>query len=81
MPEKTREPNPYQYTVLMFPEDDAWVAYVPALDIATQGDDEEHVAAMARDAIELWITVALERGEEIPVEQGEPVVRQVAVAV
>ena len=81
MARKIREPNPYQYTVLIFPEDDAWVAYVPALNIATQGGDEEYAAAMARDAIKLWITVALERGEEIPIEHGAPVVRQVAVAV
>ena len=69
------------YTVLAFSEDDAWVAYVPALNIATQGDDRDHAFQMAREAMELWLEVAIKRGEEIPVEQGEASMRQIAVAV
>lgn len=70
-----------QYTVLVFSEDDTRIAFVPTLDIATQGDTQEHAVEMARDAIELWITVARERGEEIPVESGQPSMHQVAVTV
>ncbi|MBA2454717.1 MAG: type II toxin-antitoxin system HicB family antitoxin [Chloroflexia bacterium] len=73
------QPNVHQYTVLVFPEDDAWVAFVPALDIATQGDDRDHAFQMAQEAIELWLEVAIERGEEIPVEQGEASLRQIVV--
>jgi predicted RNase H-like HicB family nuclease len=71
----------HEYTVLAFPEEDAWVAYVPALDIATQGDDRDHAFEMAQEAIELWLQVAIERGEEIPVEHGEAALRHIAVAV
>lgn len=81
MAHETSTPSTHQYTVLAFPEEDAWIAYVPALDIATQGDDRDHAFEMAQEAIALWLEVAIERGEDIPVEQGEASLRQIAVAV
>jgi len=71
----------YAYAVLIFAEEDAWVAFVPTLDIATQGESQEHAVEMARDAIGLWISVAREQGEEIPVEHGPASMHQVAVSV
>lgn len=58
----------YQYTVLVTHEDDGWVAHVPALGIATQGDDVDHTFEMAQEAIEGWLETALELGMEIPIE-------------
>jgi predicted RNase H-like HicB family nuclease len=79
--QETSSPLERQYTVLVFAEEDAWVAFVPALDIATQGESQEHAVEMARDAIELWITVAREHGEDIPVVHGPASMHQVAVTV
>ena len=75
MVQGTSAAESYQYTVLVTHEDDGWVAHIPALGIATQGDDVNHTFEMAQEAIEGWLEVALELGLGIPVEH-EPHVRQ-----
>ncbi|CAN5158096.1 hypothetical protein BH20CHL1_BH20CHL1_02310 [soil metagenome] len=40
-----------QYTVLVTRGERAWLAYIPALGIVTQGDDAEEAFGMAQDAI------------------------------
>jgi predicted RNase H-like HicB family nuclease len=66
----------YRYTVLVIHEEDGWVAHIPAIGIATQGDDVNHTFEMAQEAIEGWLEVALGLGMEIPIEH-EPHVRQI----
>lgn len=58
----------YRYTVLVMHEDDGWTAHVPALGIATQGDDVDHTFEMAQEMIEGWLETVLEMGMEIPAE-------------
>lgn len=36
-------------------EEDAWVATCPALDVASQGDSEDHALEMLREALELFV--------------------------
>jgi antitoxin HicB len=71
------------YTVILEPaEEGGFVVRVPALpEIVTEGDTEEEALAMAQDAIELVIESRLERGEAIPDDVGEPVVRKLTVPV
>jgi predicted RNase H-like HicB family nuclease len=63
------------------PEEGGYVVRVPALpEIVTEGDTEEEALAMAQDAIELVIESRHERGEPIPDDVGDPVVRKLTVA-
>ena len=53
------------YTVLLEPDPDVggFTATVPAVpEIATEGDDETHALAMAREAIEIYLRHAAEIG-------------------
>jgi antitoxin HicB len=71
------------YTVILEPaEEGGFVVRVPALpEIVTEGDTEEEALAMAQDAIELVLESRLERGELIPDDMGDPVVRKLTVAI
>jgi antitoxin HicB len=71
------------YTVILEPaEEGGFVVHVPALpEVVTEGDTEEEALAMAKDAIELVIESRRERGEPIPVEVGQAIVREVTVAI
>jgi antitoxin HicB len=71
------------YTVILEPaEEGGFVVRVPALpEIVTEGDTEEEALAMAQDAIELVLESRHERGEPIPDDVGDPVVRKLTVAI
>jgi len=58
------------YSVAITPGDDpgVWVAYVPALDLATEGDSFEHAAAMASDAIQLYVEGLRADGLPLPAD-------------
>ncbi|MFZ1102731.1 MAG: type II toxin-antitoxin system HicB family antitoxin [Hyphomicrobiaceae bacterium] len=63
-------------------EEGGFVVRVPALpEIVTEGDTEEVALVMAQDAIELVLESRHERGESIPDDVGDPVVRKLAVTV
>jgi antitoxin HicB len=72
----------YTYSVILEPaEEGGFVVHVPALpEICTEGDTEDEALAMAKDAIELVIESRLERGEPVPAEFREPLMRQVTVS-
>ena len=36
-------------------EEDAWVATCPALDVASQGDSQDHALEMLKEAVELFV--------------------------
>ena len=71
------------YTVILEPaEEGGFIVHVPALpEIVTEGDTEAEALAMAKDAIELVLASRGERGEPIPMETAEPVLRKITVAV
>ena len=70
------------YTIILEPaEEGGFVVHVPALpEVVTEGDTEGEALAMAKDAIELVLASRRERGEPIPEETAEPVVRKLTVA-
>ncbi len=72
-----------RYSVLVVPGDEPGihVAYVPVLDIVTQGTSLEHALAMAKEASELVVEDAIARGEEVMVENAGVVVASVDVDV
>ena len=72
-----------RYTVVLVPGEDPGihVAYVPVLDVTTQGRGLDHALAMAKEASELVIEDMVARGEELPCEDGGTVVASVEVAV
>lgn len=43
-------------------EDDVWVAWCPAIDVASQADSPAEAESALREAIELWFDDCLERG-------------------
>ena len=62
------------YTIVLTPdlEDGGYVVTVPALpEVATQGETREEAIAMARDAIEGYLALLAEDGEEIPDDPAE----------
>ena len=65
-----------RYTVLLYPEaDGGFSVTVPALPgCFTQGDTVDEALANAREATELWLEVAKDRGEEIPNELTGPII-------
>ncbi len=74
----------YTYAVLLTPDPDAGgftvtVPEIPA--IVTEGDDEPHALAMAREAITLYLGYVAERGEPLPVERAAPRLATVEVEV
>jgi predicted RNase H-like HicB family nuclease len=61
-----------QYTVLLIPdpEEGGYTVRVPALPgLNTEGDTLEEALANAREAVELYLEVLRERGEQIPEEK------------
>lgn len=69
------------YTVIFEPaEEGGFVASVPALaGCATQGETFEEAVEMVKDAIQGYIEVLREEGEEIPQEKENMVVTKVSV--
>lgn len=70
-----------EYTVVFEPADEGgYVAIVPALPgCSTQGETFEETVEMVQDAIQGYIAVMKEQGQEIPVEKNEAVVTKVSV--
>ncbi len=71
----------YRYTVIFEPaEEGGFVVTVPALPgVVTEGDSLEEAREMAKDAIRGYLESLRKHGEEIPLEQGEPVTERVLV--
>ena len=79
--QETLGPNEFRYTVLFEPaEKGGYVVHIPALGIATQGEDLEDARAMAKDAILCTLEGMEKAGEELPREGPNAVAEQVAVA-
>lgn len=70
-----------KYTAIFEPaEEGGYVVSVPALPgCATQGETFEDAVYMIKDAIQLYLSVLKEDGEEIPQEKEDVVVTKVAV--
>ena len=63
----------YHINVFWSAEDDCWIADVPDLRYCSaHGDTPEEAIAEIRIAMELWIEVALERGQELPEPRYKP---------
>jgi len=74
----------YRYTVLLVPDPDlgGFTATVPEIpEIVTEGDDEGHALAMAREAIGLYLGYAAEKGLPVPVERIAPRLASVEVEI
>lgn len=72
-----------RYTVLLLPGEDpeVYVAFVPGLDVVTQGDGIEGAMAAAREASILAIKDMIGGGEEILVERGDAIMDTIEVDV
>jgi predicted RNase H-like HicB family nuclease len=72
-----------RYTVLLLPETDpdVYVAYVPVLDVVTQGDTFEEALVAAREAATLAVRAMLRDGEDVPPEPAGAIVASVEVPV
>lgn len=70
-----------KYTAIFEPaEEGGYVVTVPALPgCITEGDTFEEAVAMVKDAIEGYLAVLKDEGEEIPQETDEIVVTKVSV--
>lgn len=70
-----------KYTAIFEPaEEGGYVVSVPALPgCATQGETFEDAIYMIKDAIQLYLSVLKEDGEEIPQEKEDIVITTVAV--
>lgn len=63
----------YDYTVIFVPDPDGgYVAEVPMLGIATQGETLGEVRTMAQDAIRGYIETLAKAGEPVPTEPRGP---------
>jgi predicted RNase H-like HicB family nuclease len=69
----------YTVVVVKGEEPGTYVAYVPALDVATQGASLEHALAMAKEASELVVEDLIDRGEDVPEEEPGAVVSTIEV--
>jgi predicted RNase H-like HicB family nuclease len=64
--------------VLYQDEDGVWIAEVPSLPgCRSDGDTEAEAMENVRDAIDVWIEIARERGWTIPPDPGTARVREV----
>ncbi len=72
----------YRYTVVFEPaEEGGYIVTVPALPgLVTEGDSLEEAREMVKDAIRGYLESLQKHGEEIPLEQGEPVTERVLVS-
>lgn len=70
-----------RYNVLLQPGDEPGitVAFVPSLDIVTQGADTAQALDAAREVIILTIHGLIEDGEEIPTDSSEAILTAVDV--
>lgn len=70
-----------KYTAIFEPaEEGGYIVSVPALPgCATQGETFEDAIYMIKDAIQLYLSVLKEDGEEIPQEKEDIVITTVAV--
>ena len=70
-----------RYTVLLFPGEDpeVYVAFVPGLDVVTQGEGVEGALAAAREASILVLKDMVEAGEEILAEPPGAIVETIEV--
>ena len=73
------EQKDYNYTVVFeVASEGGYVVHVPALPgLVTQGETMEEARAMAKDAIEGYLSVLKEDGEDIPVESDDTVVAKI----
>jgi len=60
------------YPVIFTPDTGGYVAFVPDLEINTQGDDLADALYMAREAIGLWGITEQDAGRSIPEPSAEP---------
>ncbi len=65
----------YKYTAFLEPaEEGGYIVFVPVLPgCVTEGDTFEEAKKMALDAIRGYLEVLKEDGEDIPIEQEEPI--------
>jgi len=79
---KTLDITEYRYTAVFEPADEGgFVVTVPALPgLVTEGDSLEEAREMVKDAIRGYLESLRKHGEEIPLEQGEPVTERVLVS-
>ena len=70
-----------EYTAIFEPaEEGGYVVSVPALPgCVTQGETFEEASAMVKDAIDGYLSVLKEEGEDIPQERPEVVITKVSV--
>jgi len=60
------------YRVFLEPDEDGYRAIIPAFPrVFTCGDSAEDALRMAKDAIELEISAARDRGEDLPEPDGD----------
>ncbi len=71
-----------EYTAIFEPaEEGGYVVSVPALPgCITQGETFEEAVAMIKDAMQGYLAVLKEEGEEIPQEKSDVVITKVSVA-
>ena len=74
--------NSFTYTIVLEPMDEGgFLVHVPALpEVVTCGDTEDEALTMAREAIELVVESRRERGEDVPIEAGKPLLHEITVA-
>lgn len=72
-----------KYTAVFEPaEEGGYVVTVPALPgCITEGDTFEEATAMAKDAIEGYLSVLKEEGQKVPTETEDVIVTKVAVPI
>ena len=72
----------YQYTVVFEPaEEGGYIVSVPSLPgCMTQGENLEEATAMAKDAIEGYLSVLKKEGEEIPTEPEGTFITKVSIS-
>lgn len=46
---------PIEYDIIIFKEDEAYVAYCPELDVSSCGNNVEHAKAMLKNAVRLFL--------------------------
>ncbi|HTD35363.1 MAG TPA: type II toxin-antitoxin system HicB family antitoxin [Candidatus Elarobacter sp.] len=64
--------DPLVYRVFLEPDDDGYRAIIPAFPrVFTCGDSIDDALRMAKDAIELEISVARDRGDDLPDPDGD----------
>ncbi len=69
-----------RYTILIYPDEDAYSVVVPALPgCVTWGKTLDEAVASAREAIEGHVAALRDTGQEIPEEETSPVVATVEI--